>query len=40
LHAQRLTLAHPQTEQICQWEAPVPQDFATLLQALRQLTKI
>ncbi|MGZ0018952.1 23S rRNA pseudouridine(1911/1915/1917) synthase RluD [Nitrosomonas sp. wSCUT-2] len=39
LHAQRLTLVHPRTEQICQWEAPVPQDFSTLLQDLRQLTK-
>ena len=36
LHAQKLALAHPQTEQILGWEADVPEDLNNLLQVLRQ----
>jgi len=36
LHAQKLALTHPQTEQIMQWEADVPDDMDNLLQILRQ----
>lgn len=36
LHAQRLTLTHPQTEQIIEWETAVPDDMENLLQLLRQ----
>ena len=36
LHAQKLALAHPQTEQILEWEADVPEDLNNLLQLLRQ----
>ncbi len=32
LHAFRLGLAHPHTGQACEWEAPVPDDFAALLE--------
>lgn len=39
LHAQRLSLTHPQTGQVWNWEAPVPQDFDALLQALQQLNQ-
>jgi len=38
LHAERLGLNHPITHQNVQWEAPLPEDFATLLQALRTNT--
>lgn len=36
LHARRLGLIHPHTGDYCEWEAPVPDDFETLLTALRQ----
>jgi len=36
LHAQKLALTHPQTEQILGWEADVPEDLNNLLQVLRQ----
>ena len=36
LHAQRLTLRHPQTGRTMSFEAPLPGDFAALLQALRE----
>lgn len=36
LHAYQLSLTHPQNQQICQWQAPVPPDMQALLQALRQ----
>ena len=36
LHAARLALTHPQTGKQMQWEAPVPEDFAHLLEALRR----
>jgi len=36
LHAQKLALIHPRTEQINQWEAPTPEDINDLLQILRK----
>lgn len=36
LHAQKLSLTHPQTEQVIQWEAGVPDDMDNLLQMIRQ----
>ena len=36
LHAQKLALVHPQTEQILGWEADMPEDLNNLLQLLRQ----
>lgn len=36
LHAQKLALTHPQTEQILEWEADAPEDLNNLLQLLRQ----
>ena len=36
LHAQKLSLTHPQTEQVIQWEADVPDDMDNLLQMIRQ----
>jgi 23S rRNA pseudouridine1911/1915/1917 synthase len=35
LHAERLGLIHPITEEDMQWECPLPDDFAALLDALR-----
>ncbi len=35
LHAARLGLVHPVSRQALQWEAPLPGDFAALLEALR-----
>lgn len=35
LHAWRLALAHPATGAQCAWEAPLPEDFAQLLECLR-----
>ena len=35
LHARRLELAHPATGEPCAWEAPLPEDMANLLAALR-----
>ncbi|MBI3525984.1 MAG: 23S rRNA pseudouridine(1911/1915/1917) synthase RluD [Betaproteobacteria bacterium] len=37
LHAWRLGLLHPGTHQEMAWEAPLPEDFANLLTALRTL---
>ena len=34
LHARTLGLIHPDTEEWCQWEAPLPADFLELLAAL------
>lgn len=31
LHARQLTLNHPHTNQLMTWQAPMPEDFATLL---------
>jgi 23S rRNA pseudouridine1911/1915/1917 synthase len=36
LHAERLGLKHPVTGQAMSWKAKLPQDFAELLEALRQ----
>lgn len=36
LHARRLTLQHPETGEICAWEAPRPQDMENLLALLRK----
>lgn len=35
LHAFRLALKHPRTEQMLSWEAPLPEDFAHLLTLLK-----
>lgn len=36
LHAERLGLIHPVTQEAVQWECPLPADFAELLDALRE----
>lgn len=36
LHAEKLALTHPQTQQILTWEVGIPDDINHLLQALRQ----
>ncbi len=36
LHAWRLALLHPRTQREMSWEAPLPEDFSALLQALRE----
>lgn len=36
LHASRLALSHPQTGREMQWEVPVPEDFARLLEELQR----
>jgi 23S rRNA pseudouridine1911/1915/1917 synthase len=38
LHAEKLGLIHPVTQEFMQWECPLPPDFASLLQALRDNT--
>lgn len=38
LHAERLGLIHPVTQEFMQWECPLPPDFASLLHALREDT--
>ena len=38
LHAERLGLIHPVTQAFMQWECPLPEDFASLLEALRANT--
>jgi 23S rRNA pseudouridine1911/1915/1917 synthase len=35
LHAARLALVHPRTGAACEWRAPMPPDFAALLDAIR-----
>ncbi len=39
LHAQKLALTHPQTQQILEWEIDMPDDMKKLLQQLRSLDK-
>ena len=39
LHAQQLTLEHPETGQILSWEAPLPDDMVKLIEALRKHAK-
>ena len=34
LHARKLGLIHPETEEWCEWETPLPADFLELLAAL------
>lgn len=36
LHAQKLTLSHPENEQLSSWQAPIPDDIQHLLQEIRQ----
>jgi len=36
LHAQKLTLSHPENAQLLSWQAPIPEDIQNLLQKLRQ----
>ena len=36
LHATQLTLAHPETNKQCSWQAPLPDDMLNLLELLRQ----
>ena len=38
LHAERLGLVHPATQEEMSWTSPLPPDFASLLQALRDNT--
>lgn len=35
LHAAKLGLQHPETGEYCEWEAPLPKDMQTLLEALK-----
>ena len=39
LHARQLTLEHPQTGETMSWDVPLPEDFQTLLAALRKHVK-
>ncbi|MCP3689011.1 MAG: RNA pseudouridine synthase, partial [Gammaproteobacteria bacterium] len=34
LHARRLSFEHPSSKQLCEFEAPIPNDFQQLLNAL------
>jgi 23S rRNA pseudouridine1911/1915/1917 synthase len=36
LHAAKLGLIHPVTEEYCEWEQPLPEDMASLLEALAE----
>ena len=36
LHAWRLSLNHPETGELIQWEAPLPDDMANLVEAMKQ----
>jgi 23S rRNA pseudouridine1911/1915/1917 synthase len=36
LHARRLGLIHPASKELLEWESPLPEDFASLLQTLRE----
>jgi 23S rRNA pseudouridine1911/1915/1917 synthase len=36
LHAEHLKLIHPITQQIMEWQAPLPEDMQTLIQCLRE----
>ena len=35
LHARRLVLTHPRTNEMCEWEVPLPQDILSILSLLR-----
>jgi 23S rRNA pseudouridine1911/1915/1917 synthase len=39
LHAQQLTLEHPETGETLSWEAPLPDDMVELIEALRKHAK-
>ncbi|NWO06187.1 MAG: 23S rRNA pseudouridine(1911/1915/1917) synthase RluD [Alteromonadaceae bacterium] len=39
LHAQKLTLEHPETGEILSWEVPLPDDMVKLIEALRKHAK-
>ena len=39
LHAWRLGLIHPRSGELMHWELPLPEDFAQLLVALRELPR-
>lgn len=39
LHAQKLALTHPQTEQIIKWEVVLPGDMSNLLHLIRQYSR-
>lgn len=36
LHAQQLGLIHPETQELCQWQAAVPRDMQELIDALKR----
>ena len=36
LHATRLSLRHPTSGEVCEWQAPIPEDMQALLQLLRE----
>ena len=36
LHAQSLALIHPESEELMQWQVPLPEDLLALLEALRK----
>ncbi|MFT7129202.1 MAG: 23S rRNA pseudouridine1911/1915/1917 synthase [Gammaproteobacteria bacterium] len=36
LHARRLSLRHPTSDEIVSWEVPLPEDFEMLLSTLDQ----
>ena len=40
LHAARLGLMHPVTGKECEWNSPLPSDFATLLDMLRDQSRL
>jgi len=40
LHAQRLSLVHPESRALCQWEVAPPTDFEGLLSALRSVRPV
>lgn len=39
LHAETLTLIHPESGESCSWSAPVPDDFKNLLTAMRKFNQ-
>ena len=40
LHAAQLSLYHPTTDEWMTWQAPLPQDMVTLIDSVREDTKI
>jgi len=39
LHAVKLSIAHPITDEMMTWQAPIPDDMVAMTQALREDTK-